>query len=78
MYGPIWTVSPRRNWKVRGREGEEDQARVGQVQNPLVPRPGQIEGGVPGALDAGDHMQEDGEQDVLLHDVGVEAKTRPV
>ena len=47
---------------MRGREGEEDQARVGQVQNPLVPHPGQIEGGVPGALDAGDHVQEDGEQ----------------
>ena len=61
-----------------GHKGEQHEARDGQVQDAdaLALHQGQLH--VPGSLQAHEDVEQHGQEDVLLNDVGWKAKARPV
>ena len=64
--------------QVDGHEGEQHEARDGQVQDAdaLALHQGQLH--VPGSLQAHKDVEQHGQEDVLLNDVGWKAEARPV
>ena len=61
-----------------GHEGQEHQAGDGQVQDIDALSLHQRQLHVPGSLQAHKDVEQHGEEDILLHDVGRQAEARPV
>mmetsp|Transcript_54684 Transcript_54684/g.171694 ORF Transcript_54684/g.171694 Transcript_54684/m.171694 type:complete len:633 (+) Transcript_54684:173-2071(+) len=64
--------------EVDGHEGHEHEAGDGEVQHAEAGGAHQLDLHVPGPLQADNDVQDDGEEDVLLDDVGGEAEAGPV
>mmetsp|Transcript_89046 Transcript_89046/g.197836 ORF Transcript_89046/g.197836 Transcript_89046/m.197836 type:complete len:400 (+) Transcript_89046:23-1222(+) len=64
--------------EVDRHEGEEHKARDGEIQHANALALCQCELHVPGPLEANEDVQQNGQENVLLHDIGREAEAGPV